>query len=94
MSDSGPTTVWVFLGEDAQWPSGVFRTRDRAESWIKAAKMTGMLTEYPLDTGVYDWAIEHDHFRPRAAHQQTPSFMGRFTTAHQEHFHYTDGDQD
>ncbi|MDP9864949.1 hypothetical protein J2S55_004215 [Streptosporangium brasiliense] len=53
-----------------------------------------MLTEYPLDTGVYDWAIEHGHFQPRAAHQQTPSSVGRFTTAHQEHFHYTDGDPD
>ncbi|MER5628669.1 hypothetical protein ABT061_47415 [Streptosporangium sp. NPDC002544] len=94
MSDSSPVTVWVFLGEGAQWPSGVFRTRERAESWIKTGKLTGMLTEYPLDTGVYDWAIEHDHFQPRAAHQQTPSFVGRFTTAQQEHFHYTDGNPD
>ncbi|MFC4060960.1 hypothetical protein ACFOWE_21880 [Planomonospora corallina] len=94
MSDSGPVTVWVFLGEGAQWPSGVFRTRERAESWIRTGELTGMLTEYPLDTGVYDWVIEHGHFQPRAAHQQTPSFVGRFTTAQQEHFHYTDGDPD
>ncbi|WP_435866439.1 DUF7710 domain-containing protein [Streptosporangium sandarakinum] len=84
----------VFLGEDARWPAGVFRTQERAESWIRAGKLAGMLTEHPLDTGVYAWAIEQGHFRPRAAHQQTPSFVGRFTTAYQEHFHHIEGDPD
>ncbi|WP_444980696.1 DUF7710 domain-containing protein [Planobispora rosea] len=63
--------MWGFLGEGARWPSGVCRTRERAEPWIKAGKLAGMLTESP-DTGVCDWAIEHGHFQPRAAHQQTP----------------------
>ncbi|WP_446697293.1 DUF7710 domain-containing protein [Streptosporangium sandarakinum] len=52
VSDSSPVTVWVFLGDGARWPSGVFQTRERAESWIKVGELTGMLTEYPLDADV------------------------------------------
>ncbi|WP_446697295.1 DUF7710 domain-containing protein [Streptosporangium sandarakinum] len=33
---------------------------------------------------LYDWAIEHGYFQPRSAHQQTSSFVERFTAAQQE----------
>ncbi|HEU0053036.1 MAG TPA: hypothetical protein VFQ39_07655, partial [Longimicrobium sp.] len=48
--------VWVFNGEAGSFPSGVFTSREAAEAWIAKYALTGVLTAYPLDVGVYDWA--------------------------------------
>jgi hypothetical protein len=48
--DTPERSVWVFLGERAHWPSGVFTWRE-----------------------------------------SEPEFIGGFTTAMQEHWHFTDG---
>ncbi|WP_433377809.1 DUF7710 domain-containing protein [Streptosporangium sp. CA-115845] len=47
--DDEPQSVWAFVGEGGRWPSAIFSSRDRAEEWISARGLTGMLTEYPLD---------------------------------------------
>ncbi|MFC4585690.1 DUF7710 domain-containing protein [Sphaerisporangium corydalis] len=58
--DDDPRPVWAFVGEGGRWPSAIFSSRDRAEEWIGARRLTGMLTKYPLDVPVYEWAVETD----------------------------------
>ena len=87
-------TVWVFNGARSNFPSAVFMTRELAESWISTHKLTGTLTRYPLDQGVYEWAIERGYFAPKRDDQRTAEFIGRFSAANQEHYHYEDGRND
>jgi hypothetical protein len=86
--------VWIFLGERAHWPSGVFSSREAAVRWITEHHLTGMITEYPVNAGVYDWAVANGSFRPRKPQHSSPEFIGGFTTAAQEHEHFTDGTRD
>jgi hypothetical protein len=84
-TDSG---VWVFHGMGGRFTSGVFTTREKAEAWINQHTLTGVLTRYPLDQGVYDWAIENHSFRPTKSEHTEAAFIQRFSSASQEHFHY------
>lgn len=81
--------VWVFNAERATFPCGVFSTAAAADDWIQKHRLTGVLTAYPLNHGVYDWAIETGHFGGRKP--ATPAFVGSFTSQHQKHYHYVDG---
>jgi hypothetical protein len=84
--------VWVFNGAGGHFPSGVFTSRERAEAWILANRLEGTLTAYPLDEGVFDWAVRVDGLTERAlSHGSEPKFVGRFSSALQEHYHYEDG---
>jgi hypothetical protein len=84
-------SIWLFHGSEAQFASAVFTERVAAESWIAENRLTGVLTEYPVNVGVYDWAIEKGYFKPKTSVHVSPAFIGRFTTATQEHFHYENG---
>lgn len=84
-------SVWVFNGARANFPSGVFTTKELATAWIAKHKLSGTLTRYPLDQGVYEWALERGYFKPKRDDQKTAEFIGRFSAAHQEHYHYEDG---
>ncbi|WP_232107250.1 DUF7710 domain-containing protein [Gimesia alba] len=84
-------TMWVFHGASAQFAIGVFSSREKAETWINRHQLIGVLTRYPVDTGVYDWAIETGMFSPQKEYQTGAKFIGRFTSASQEHFHYESG---
>jgi hypothetical protein len=84
-------SVWVFNGSRGNFPAGVFTSRDLAEAWIAKHGLSGTLTKYPLDTGVYEWALECGAFKPKRPDQSEASFIGRFSSASQEHHHYTDG---
>jgi hypothetical protein len=83
--------VWVFSGESSRFPSAVFRSRDAAEAWIRSHGVSGMLTAYPLDVGVYDWAVDNGFFTPRNDEHHSPGFIQRFSSAYQEHYHYDEG---
>jgi hypothetical protein len=54
-------------------------------------RLTGILTLYPVDIGVYEWAIERGMFTPSKPHEQESAFIGGFTTASQPHHHYEAG---
>lgn len=86
------TYIWVFKGEKANFPSGVFSTKETADEWIKRNKLTGVLTKYPVNVGVYDWAIDQKLFTPKKDDHYSPLFIGKFTSASMEHYHYEDGD--
>ena len=83
--------VWVFNG-GGTFPAGVFTTRENAEAWIARHRLTGTLTKYPLDVGLYEWALERGAFKPKRPDQSGPAFVARFSSASLEHYHYTDGD--
>jgi hypothetical protein len=88
------TTIWVFHGINGRFASGVFDTLQLAETWISQHKLTGVLTAYPLNTGAYDWAVTNQFFTPTKEVHATAEFIGRFSAATQEHFHYADGSRD
>jgi len=48
--------IWVFNGS-RQFPGGLFTTIERAETWIRKHRLTGVLTAYPVDEGCFDWAV-------------------------------------
>lgn len=80
--------VWVFHGAGGHFASGVFTARTKAEAWIRQHGLTGVLTCYPVDHGVYDWAIEERLFFPTNPEQTYAGFIQRFTSGSQEHHHY------
>jgi hypothetical protein len=87
--------VWVFNGQGGRFPGGVFTDRSNAESWIAANRLTGVLTAYPLDEGCFDWALRNGvaNMRPETLERRRgdPLFVGSFSSAAQEHFHYEAG---
>jgi hypothetical protein len=86
-----PQSVWVFSGVKGTFPSGVFTDLRIAEEWISRYYLSGVLTKYPVNEGVFDWAVSAGVFAPKTPRQQTPEFIGRFTSASLEHYHYEKG---
>ncbi len=80
--------VWVFNGNGARFPSAVFSSREKAEAWITAHDLSGTLTRYPLDQGVYEWTIAQGYFTPTREQHRTAAFIQSFSSAYQEHYHY------
>jgi hypothetical protein len=87
-------SVWVFNGINSRFSGGVFTCIEMAETWIKNNKLTGVLTRYPLNQGIYDWAIENSSFTPTKDKHASPDFIGGFTSASQIHFHYESGERE
>ena len=83
--------VYIFHGEGSQFSSAVFSNPVNTKEWIEKKKVTGMLTEMPLDKSVYDWAIEKDFFTPNKDYQKEPKFIQRFISASLEHWHFEEG---
>ena len=83
--------VWIFHGVSGRFSSGVFSEREIANSWIKENKLTGVLTQYPVDKGVFDWAVSEGLFKPEADKHASSEFIGSFSSASQNHFHYENG---
>jgi hypothetical protein len=93
MIDQTTAIVWVFSGAKKHFPGGIFTSRPNAESWIAKNRLTGTLTLYPVDVGAYEWAIEKGIFRPKKPHESDPEFIGGFSSAGMEHYHYEDGER-
>jgi hypothetical protein len=83
--------VWVFNGDGSTLPSAVFSSREKAEAWITQRGLSGVLTGYPVDVPVYDWAIEQGFFTPKRDYQFQAKFIQRFSSASLEHSHYEAG---
>lgn len=86
--------IWVFTGANARFPAAIFSSAEQARIWIHEAKLSGVLTRYPVDVGVYDWAIENQLFKVTDEKHMTPYFIERFTSAGMTHFHFENGDED
>lgn len=83
--------IWLFVAPFAGFPGGIFTSFEDAQAWISRHGLTGTLTLYPLNIGVYDWAVEQSLFVPRKPHEFTPEFIARFSSASMEHYHYEAG---
>lgn len=88
-----PLSVWIFVAAGAKFPSGVFQDVRQAESWISKHRLTGTLTAYRVGVGVFDQALEEGTFHPKSERESSPEFVGRFSSASQEHYHYEDGER-
>lgn len=84
-------SVWVFNGDGANFPAAVFTKRNAAESWVQEHKVTGVLTEYPLNKSALEWAVERGYFKEQGERHRLPEFIQRFTSASQAHHHYEGG---
>jgi hypothetical protein len=83
--------VWVFVGDRGRFPSAVFEQVDAARHWIRTNRLTGALTLYPLNQGVFDWAVANKYFEAKTDQEITPSFVQNFSSAYQKHHHFEDG---
>jgi hypothetical protein len=81
-------SVWIFNGNQSPFPSGVFKSKESAELWISKWGVTGTLTEYPVDMGMYDYAISKGQFRPSKPEHETAFFIGKFSGGGIDHAHY------
>jgi hypothetical protein len=81
----------VFNGAESRFAGGLFTTRERAEEWIAGNGLTGVLTRYPIDVGVYERAVGNILFTPGNDRQRSAEFIAGFTTASMEHHHYENG---
>ncbi len=90
-------SIWVFNGARSRHSGGIFENLDMAEEWIKNNRLSGMLTKYPINKGVFEWADENDLIRMREGKleekRKDPIFIGGFTTAAMEHYHYEEGEK-
>jgi hypothetical protein len=84
-------SMWVFNGVQSPFPSGVFSNKESAEAWISRNSLTGTLTEYPVDIGMYDYSTSNGRFKPSKAEHETALFIGKFSGGGIDHFHYEDG---
>lgn len=85
--------IWVFNGAGASFPAGLFISLTEARTWIEKNKLTGILTRYPVNIGIYDWAIANDLFTIKHPRQSKPTFIESFTCAAMEHYHFNAGEQ-
>jgi len=83
--------VWIFVGDTGRFPSAVFERVEDARQWIRTNNLTGTLTLYPLNQGVFDWALANSHFELKAGRAATPSLVQNFSSAYQEHYHFEAG---
>jgi hypothetical protein len=89
--------IWIFTGAIHHSPGGVFTTVEKAEAWIRANRLSGTLSAYPVDQGCLDWAIEAGAVNMKPEKLETkrsdPNFIASFSTASQEHWHYRNGER-
>jgi hypothetical protein len=85
-----PESVWVFNGTRSTFPSGVFKSKRLAEDWIRKHSLTGTLTQYPLDVGMYEFA-NASRFSPKKPRHTTSEFIGQFSGGGLDHFHFEGG---
>ena len=83
--------AWVFCGPEGRFPGGVFLSLEKAETWVAENQLTGVLTRYPLDMGSFDWARANGLVNERLLSKADPDFIGSFSSASFEHFHYENG---
>lgn len=84
-------TVWIFSGDGARHPAGVFAIKEEGLAWARAKGVSGLLTAYPVGDGCYDIAVRDGHFRPSKPHHGSPEHVAAFSPGWTEHVHLIDG---
>ena len=85
-------SVWVFNGPRNTFPAAVFSSFEKALAWIKEIKASGTLSQYPVDTSVYQWCVDEGYFEAKKSSQKSSSFICNFSSAYQKHYHFDNGE--
>lgn len=84
--------IWIFKGSGkAEFPSAVFSTKSNAIKWISENELTGVLTKYPVDIPLFEWALENGCFKPENELQKNAKTVENFNSAYLEHYHFEKG---
>jgi len=71
---------------------GVFETKELAEQAIASSALSGLLTEYQVDSLPYDFDVENGLLTLKQERQKTAQFIQRYTVSSaREHWHYEEG---
>lgn len=89
--DGNHFRLWVFRGGDVGKISGVFTPKLLAEEWIHQHRLSGTLRAYPVNTGVYDWAVSQEVLVPKNDFERSPEFIADCVRASQEYYVYEGG---
>lgn len=68
-----------------------FSSRENAEAWILKHGLSGTLTHYPVDIGMYEYSIANGTFTPKKPEHTTSLFIGKFSGGGVDHAHFEDG---
>ncbi len=86
--------IWVFQGNGADAPGGIFSSRQKAEDWINNTGVEGILFHYPVDVSVYDFLVDAGALKITKEYQTKPRFIQKFSPGYLEHYHYENASDD
>ena len=82
--------LWVLNGEGGTFPVGIFDERQVALNYIQSAKLTDVLTKYPINISLIDHCLSEGLFELKDK-ELSPKLIQRFSSAHLEHIHFKKG---
>ncbi len=87
--------MWVFVGDNSNFPSGIFTEYENAKSWIERYNLSGTLSIFPIDEGVFDWAIKNNALtikdEKKSEQSNDPFFISSCLPASLDHYHFENG---
>ena len=87
--------IWIFVGTNTSFPSGIFTSKELAIEWVKKHNLTGTLSLMPLDEGVFDWSVRNDMLTIKKEKipekSKDPHFIASCFPASLEHYHFENG---
>lgn len=83
-------TCWVFHGDTSRFANAVFAKRQDAESWIAKHRLSGLLTEYPINHGMFDIAASLNLIPKNIAAAASPQYIQQYVLGI-SHGHYENG---
>ncbi|MFG1839245.1 hypothetical protein ACGFH8_12510 [Micromonospora sp. NPDC049175] len=85
--------VWIFHGDAARFASGVFDDKVAALEWIARHGITGILAEYQVGDGCYDFAVREGRFHDTKKSHGSPDHVASFSPG-LAHVHVREGQPD
>jgi hypothetical protein len=85
--------IWIYNFPGADFPCAIFDSLSKASEWIMDNKVSGTLTKMPVNISVYDWAKQAGYFKPKTPHHFSPKYIGQFSSAYLEHYHFEFDDE-
>lgn len=84
--------VFVFHGTGSRFANAVFSTQASAETWIARHQLTGLLTEYEMDSPAFDRRMKDGnlpgHIRKAIARGDGTTVFAQQYTDGAKHYHY------
>ena len=90
VSDARLHRAWVLLLHRDRETRAVFSTLGRATAAVPREHASGLLTEFPIDVGAWNFAVAIGGFRVKKPHQREADFIADFTSP-LDHLHLEEG---